>query len=134
MWLAATRSSISAARSGGACARTGFDDASSSAATSGRAACRRPRSMSEPLHHLGRVLDRGRLREAVADQLAPLGEIGGAAEIDGVVLDRVPLHEQAIAARMLGRALQLHAGAALGAPEQRRGLLHAALELGFHAG
>src|ERR1700704_2388437 len=80
------------------------------------------------------MLDMRWLRETMADQLGPFGEIGRAAEIVGVVLDRGPLHEQAVAVRQLDRTLQLHAGAALGALEQRRRLLHAALEFRFHAG
>src|SRR4051812_16005394 len=89
---------------------------------------------SKPLYRLAHVLDMRRLRETMADQLAPFGEIGRAAEIVGVVLDRPPLHEQAVAVRQLDRALELHAGAALCALEKRRRLLHAALEFRFHAG
>ncbi len=33
----------------------------------------------------------------MADQLAPFLEVGGFAEIPGVVLQRLPLHEQAVA-------------------------------------
>src|SRR5712691_16204 len=140
MRLAATRSSISAARSGDDCARTGYAPAISSAATSAThpnacgAAQRRVRSISSSLHHLLHMLDLGRLRKTVPDQLAPFLEIGGAAEIDRVVLDRLPFDEQAITLRTLDRALQLHALAALGAAKERRGRLHAGLEFGFHAG
>src|SRR5690242_11077807 len=72
-----------------------------------------PRPDSESLHHLARVLHLGRLGEAMADELAPLGEVGRAAEIHGVVLERLPLHEQTIATWALDRALQAHALAAL---------------------
>ena len=51
-------------------------------------------------HDLGDVLDIRRRREAVADQLAPFLEIGRAAEIDGVVLQRLPLQEQSVARRL----------------------------------
>ena len=67
-------------------------------------------------------------------QLAPFLEVGRTAEIDGVVLDSFPGDEQAIAAWVFDRALQFHAAAALGALENRRGVFHAGLELGFHAG
>src|SRR5262249_18361525 len=80
------------------------------------------------------VLDFGRGRKAMADELAPCLEVLGAAEIDRVVLDRVPLDEQAIALRLLHGTLQLQAGAAAGAPENGYGLLHARLERGLHAG
>src|SRR5215470_4431138 len=133
-----TRSSSSAAKSGADCARArpapARPAASASAATA-RGMPRRPYLlMSEPLHDLLGVLDLRRLREAMADQLAPFGEVGGAPEVDGVALDRLPLHEQAIAARALDRALQLHPAAALGPAEQRRRLLHPSLELRFHSG
>src|SRR5262245_41999488 len=74
-----------------------------------------------------------RLGEAMGDQLTPLGEVGGAAEVDRVVLHRVPADEQTVAARLLDTALQRHAGATLGAAEERRGGAHARLELLLHA-
>src|SRR5947209_7693448 len=136
MRLATTRSSISAARSGAVCARVAVEAQESTAASANaaRVALRRWARISEPLDDLRHVVDLRRLREAVADQLAPLGEIGRATEVDRVVLDRVPLHEQPVARRHLDRALQRHAGTALGALEQRRGFLHAGLEFGFRAG
>ena len=70
----------------------------------------------------------------MADQLAPFLEIGRAAEVDGVVLQRLPLQEQPVALRVLVRALQARALAALGALEQRHGAFHAGLEVFFHAG
>src|SRR5437667_4026685 len=91
---------------------------------------RAPRCL-ETLHRLLGVLDLGRRREAMADELAPGLEILRAAEIDGVVLQRRPLDEEAIAAGLLDRALQLHPGAALGALEERRGLADRGLELGL---
>src|SRR5579863_5389178 len=88
----------------------------------------------EPLYNLSHVLDlRGR-GEAMADQLAPFLEVGGTAEIDGVVFNRFPGDEQAIATWMFDRAPQFHAAAALGALENRRGAFHAGLEFAFHAG
>src|ERR1700735_3388817 len=89
---------------------------------------------SKAFHSLADVLDFRRRGEAMADQLAPFLKVGGAAEIDGVGLDRLPFDEQAIARRLFDRALQLHAVAALGALEQWRGVFHAGFELGFHAG
>src|ERR1051326_354221 len=89
---------------------------------------------SKSLPHLIDVLDFGRRREAVADQLAPFLKVRRAAEIDGVVLDRLPGDEQPIAGRLLDRALQRHAVAALGAAENRRSVFHAGLEFGLHAG
>src|ERR1043166_65611 len=115
MWLATTRSSISAPSSGAVCARPAAD-AQASRAASASAACvavRRRAPISESFHDLGDVLDLRRLREAMADQLAPFGEVGRPAEIDRVILDRVPPHEQPVARRLLDRALQRHAGAAL---------------------
>src|SRR5262245_64554823 len=75
-----------------------------------------------------------RLREAMADELAPLLEVGRTAEVDRVILERFPFDEQAIAARLLDAALQLHALAAFGAAKDRRRLLHASLKLILHAG
>src|SRR5262252_5986645 len=124
MRLATTRSSISAARPGDDCARAAT--AGSSAATSTSAANQRARrraAMSESFDDLRHMLDLGRRGEAVAHQLAPFAEVGG------VILDRLPLHEQAIAARLLGRALELHALAALGALKQRCRLAYSGFEL-----
>src|SRR5262245_31596197 len=70
----------------------------------------------------------------MADQRAPLLEVGRTAEVDRVILERFPFDEQAIAAGLLDAALQLHALAAFGAAKDRRRLLHAALELILHAG
>src|SRR4029077_684447 len=72
--------------------------------------------------------------KAVADELAPLLKICGFAEIFGVVLQRFPLHEQPVALRHFMRTLQGHELAALGALENRRGLVNSGFELGFHAG
>src|SRR5690242_16189947 len=80
------------------------------------------------------MLDFGWAREAMADELAPFLKIRRAAEIDIVVVNRVPFDEQPVAARLLDRALQLHAFAALGALEERCGLFHTGLEFGFEAG
>ena len=77
------------------------------------------------------VLDGRRPGKGVGDELAPFLPIGAAGEILGVVLDRVPGHEQPIALRLLERPLQRECTAALGALEQRRGLRDAGLELGF---
>src|SRR5215475_3979480 len=101
MWLATTRSSISAASSGTVCAWAPAEaqESRAASASAARTALRRRARISEPLHDLCHVLDLRRLCEAVADQLAPLGEVGGAAEVHRVVLDRVPLHEQPIARR-----------------------------------
>src|SRR6187200_586114 len=85
------------------------------------------------VHGLRGVLDLGRRREAMANELAPFLEIRRAAEINGMILHRLPLHEQPVALRLLDRALQFHASAALGALEDRRGGFHAGLELAFHA-
>src|SRR5258708_1291286 len=85
----------------------------------------------EPFHRLPCVLDLRRRGEAMSDQLAPGLEILRAAEIDGVVLQRRPLDEEAIAAGLLDRALQLHPLAALGPLEERRGLADRGLELGL---
>src|SRR5690349_18907451 len=136
MWLATTRSSVSAARSGAVCARAAAEaqERSAVSASAARVPARQRVRMSEPLDDLRDVLDLRRVGEAVADQLAPFREIGRAAEIDRVVLDRVPLHEQPVAHRLFDRALQRHAGAAFGTLEQGRRLLHAGFELGFHAG
>ncbi len=59
------------------------------------------------------------------DELAPFLKVGRAAKIDGVVLDRLPFDEQPVTRRLLDRALQFHAAAALGALEDRRGAFHA---------
>src|SRR5262249_28075216 len=67
-------------------------------------------------HRLG-MLDLGRRGEILADQAAPFGEILRAAEIDGVVLERLPLDHQSITLRLLDRTMQLEAVKALGAAE-----------------
>jgi hypothetical protein len=63
------------------------------------------------------MLDAGRSREIVHDQAAPFLEIGGAAKGNGMVLDRFPLHEQAVALRFLDAALEFDTLAALSAQE-----------------
>src|SRR5262249_27643287 len=119
MWLATTRSSTSAASSGGVCARVkAAQESRTASANNARVAVRHQARISETLHHLAHMLDLRRLRKAMADQLAPLGEIGRLAKIDRIVLDGVPLHEQPIARRLLNRSLQRHASAALSAPKQ----------------
>ena len=80
------------------------------------------------------MLHLGRRSKTVGDVLAPFLEVGRAAEIDGMIFDRLPFDEQPVAARLLDRALQFQAVAALGALEHRRGVFHAGLEFGFHAG
>src|SRR5258708_36394611 len=89
---------------------------------------------SKPLQHLADVLHPRRRGKTVRDVLAPFLEIGRAAEIGRVVFHRRPFDEQPVAGRLLDRALQLQAVAALGALEHRRGVFHAGFELGFHAG
>ncbi|EEF25718.1 conserved hypothetical protein [Ricinus communis] len=54
--------------------------------------------------------------------------------MDHVVLDRVPVHEQTVGARILHAPLQPHARTAARPLEQRRGGTHARFELLFHAG
>src|SRR6185312_6043152 len=88
----------------------------------------------EPLHHLGNVLDVGRRGEALADQLAPFLEVGRLTEVDSVVLERLPLHEQPIALRLFSRARERYAVAAFGAPEDRRRRRDAGFESLLHAG
>src|SRR3974377_2146329 len=66
------------------------------------------RPSSESLHGLLDVLHFRRRREAVADEAAPCGKIRGAAKIDGVVLQRFPLHEQPVARGLLDRSLKRH--------------------------
>src|SRR3954451_24784804 len=70
----------------------------------------------------------------MADKAAPFLEVGRFTEIDGMVLQRPPAHEQAIAARLLVRALQFHALAALRAPKDGDGLPDSRLEVGLQAG
>src|SRR5690606_3099364 len=88
----------------------------------------------KPAQGLVHVLDLGRRGEIVADEPAPFLEVGGAAEVDGVVLQRLPLHEQAVTRRLLLGARQRHGAAALRALEQRHRLLHRRLEGGLAAG
>src|SRR3954447_3150938 len=78
--------------------------------------------------HLGRGL------EAVADELAPLLKVGRLTEINRVVLQRLPLHEQAVAAWLLDRTPELQTDAALRTLKQRNRLLHPGLERLFQAG
>ena len=56
---------------------------------------------SKSLHHLVDVLYLRWRGETVANQLTPFGEIRGAAKIDGVVLQRLPLYEQPVAPGLL---------------------------------
>ena len=70
----------------------------------------------------------------MGDVLAPFLEVSRTAEVDGVIFYRAPFDEQPVAARLLDGALQFQAVAAFGALEHRRGVFHAGLEFGFHAG
>src|SRR5262245_2985002 len=92
------------------------------------------RRCSEAAHRLDDMLDIRRGGEAMPDQLAPFLEVGGFPEILGMVLDRLPMDEKPVALRHLVRALQGHGFTTFGAFEDGRGFLHAAFELGFHAG
>src|SRR5690242_5225729 len=89
---------------------------------------------SEAAYCLDDMLDVRRRREAVPDKLAPFLEVGGFPEILGVILQRLPLHEEPIALRHFMRTLQGHGLATLGTLEDGTGFLHAGFELGFHAG
>ena len=75
------------------------------------------------------VLDLGRGGKIGTDQRAPGGEILGAAEIDGVVLQRLPFGHEAIALRLLDRLVQFEAVKALGAAESGLGLGDGRLEI-----
>src|SRR3954453_7508981 len=77
--------------------------------------------------HLGRGL------EAVADELAPRLEVRRLAEIHRVVLQRLPLDEQAVAAPLLHPPPAVQTGAALRTLKQRNRLLHPGLERFFQA-
>src|ERR1700748_3100785 len=70
----------------------------------------------------------------MADKTAPVLELRRITKTDGVVLDRLPGHEQSIAARFFDRASQLHTVAALRALENWRSLFHRGFEFGFQAG
>ena len=48
----------------------------------------------------------------MADKLAPFLQIGRGSEVDGMILQRLPLHEQPVALRVFMRTLQGHAAAA----------------------
>src|SRR5262245_21850864 len=56
---------------------------------------------SEAFYHLPHMFHLRRLGEAMADELAPFLEIGGAAEVHRVVLHRLPFDEQAVTVRLL---------------------------------
>src|SRR5215469_16602924 len=77
------------------------------------------------------MLNVRRRREAMRDQLAPFLEIRRAAKIHRMILNDVPADEQAIARRLFDGTAQLHAAAALGAAENRDGLLHALFKFLF---
>src|SRR5690349_4359252 len=104
---------MAASRARLCCCKGASWTASIGAATSAQRAAERPcashrrrqNSKLEILHDELRVPDGRRLREAVPDKLAPLLEIGRAAKIDGVVLQRLPLNEKPIPARPFDRAL-----------------------------
>src|SRR5690242_14357261 len=69
-------------------------------------------------NHRQGVLDLGRRRKILPDQAAPFGKILRTAEVDSVVLQRLPLHHQPVALWRLDRAMQLKAVKALGAAER----------------
>src|SRR3954452_16605341 len=92
-----------------------------------------PSPTSEALHSHD-MLYLGRGLKAVADELAPLLKVGRLTEIHRVVLQRLPLHEQAVAARLLDRTPELQTDAALRTLKQRNRLLHPGLERLFQAG
>src|SRR5215218_9258851 len=92
------------------------------------------RLAAEPLDRLDRVLDFRRALEAMRDEAAPFLEIVRAPEGDRVVLHGLPLHEQAVAARLFHGALQLEGPAPFGALEERRRLGDPGLELRLEPG
>src|SRR5436309_2848000 len=81
-----------------------------------------------------RMLDLGRREEAVPRQLAPGLEVLRAAEVHGVVLQRLPFDDQPITRRLLDRALQIHPAPALRSLEERRRLGDTGFELCLEAG
>src|SRR5271167_5021577 len=91
-------------------------------------------AISESPHHLPGVLDLWCRGEAMPDQRPPRLEILRAAKIDRVVFNRLPSNEEAIAVRLLGRALQFHTLAALGTLEDGCRLRHPGFEFRFEAG
>src|SRR5262249_7153766 len=88
---------------------------------------------SKSFDRLVDMLDVRRRREAMRDQLAPFLEVRRAAKIHRMILNGVPADEQAIARRLFDGTAQLHAAAALGAAENRDGLLHALFKFPFRA-
>src|SRR5471032_1053735 len=78
----------------------------------------------------GVVFDFRRLREETADQRAPFLEIGAAAEIDGVIFQRLPADHQVIGAGRFDAVVEAHRHAAGGALEQWHGLRHGRFEGG----
>src|SRR5208282_870264 len=94
----------------------------------------RGRTSSESFQRKPDVLDLGRRGEAISDELAPGLEVLGLAEVPGVVLERLPFDEEAVAARLLVRALQLHALAAASAAEKLACLCDPGFEFMLQAG
>ena len=68
-----------------------------------------------------------------SDEAAPLLEVGGAAKMDGVILDGLPLHHQAVARRNLDGAVELNTVAALSALKQGYRLFNTRFERGLLA-
>src|SRR5205814_8895420 len=68
-------------------------------------------------HHRVGVLASRRRREILADQTAPFRKILRAAEINGVILQRLPLHHQTVTLWLLDRAVQLKTVKTPGAAE-----------------
>src|SRR5689334_11035690 len=92
------------------------------------------RPESRRLYHSLHVHHRRRRGEVRPDEAAPVLELLRAAEVDGVVLQGLPAHDQQVARRLLDHTLQREPVAAPGAQEKRRGLAHAGFEVGLLAG
>src|SRR5262245_61564127 len=80
------------------------------------------------------VLDLWRAGKAMTDERPPGLPVVGAAEVDGVVLERLPLDHQAIALRLLDRAVQRQALEATGTAENVARLADAGFELALNSG
>lgn len=91
-------------------------------------------SAAETCHDRFDMLDRRRPGKEAANETAPGLEVVAAAEVHGVIFQRLPADDEAVRLRPLDGAVQPHRHATARPLEQRHGLRDGGFEGGVRAG